>query len=209
VPAARFSPAGATVGSGGISLGDAASATLDALARERLGRRGVRPEGTRSTSARSTIRTGAAGTFEWDPSPLVIEDWSQPEPFETHGGAPRTGLSYHTRAFARTTGRIRLNPTSQLVNLSVGVTGFGFFQQRQYQQFAVPDGPATRSRCVPCPRPRRIHGRGRRLQGRLEGRAGPREGRAIRSLGPSSCRARATGPRSGDCPPARPRRTSR
>ncbi|HMD61132.1 MAG TPA: BatD family protein, partial [Opitutaceae bacterium] len=67
----------------------------------------------------------------------------QPEPFETGGAEPRTGLGYHTRAIARTAGRIRLNPTSQLVNLSVGVTGFGFFQQRQYQQFAVPGSPAT------------------------------------------------------------------
>ncbi|HXQ81510.1 MAG TPA: BatD family protein [Opitutaceae bacterium] len=142
VPVARFSPAGATVGSGGISLSDAATASLVPS-----------PESVWAGEVfdlRYTIEVGAGyypnwlrGTFDWDPSPLIIEDWSQPEPFETGGGEPKTGLAYHTRAVARNVGRIRLNATSQLVNLSVGVTGFGFFQQRQYQQFAVPGGPAT------------------------------------------------------------------
>ncbi len=142
VPLARFSPAGATVGSSGISLGDAATAQL-----------APSPESVWAGEVfdlKYTIDVGTGyypnwgrGTFDWDPSPLVIEDWSQPEPYETRTGDPRTGLAYHTRAFARTAGRIRLNPTSQLVNLSVGVTGFGFFQQRQYQQFSVPDGAAS------------------------------------------------------------------
>ena len=66
-----------------------------------------------------------------------------PPPTSRAGSNPRTGLAYRTRAVARTAGRLRLNPTSQLVNLSVGVSGFGFFQQRQFQQFAVPSLPAT------------------------------------------------------------------
>jgi hypothetical protein len=142
VPAARFSPAGATVGSGGISLGEAAAAGL-AASQESVWAGEV-------FDLKYTIDIGAGyypnwgrGAFEWDPSPLIIEDWSQPEPFETSGGQPRTGLSYHTRAFARASGRIRLSPTTQMVNLSVGVTGFGFFQQRQYQQFAVTGTPPT------------------------------------------------------------------
>jgi len=141
-PAARFSPAGATVGSGGIALSEAAAAALAAS-----------PESVWAGEVfdlKYAIDVGAGyypnwgrGSFAWDPSPLIIEDWSQPEPFETGGGQPRTGLSYHTRAFARTAGRIRLNPTTQMVNLSVGVSGFGFFQQRQYQQFAVTGAPPT------------------------------------------------------------------
>ncbi|MGA2018151.1 MAG: BatD family protein [Opitutaceae bacterium] len=142
VPAARFGPAGATVGASGVSLSDAAQAKLVAA-----------PESVWAGELfdlRYTIDIGAGyypnwerGIFDWDPSPLVIEDWSQPAPFETGGAEPRTGLSYHTRAIARTPGRLRLNPTSQIVSLSVGVTGFGFFQQRQYQQFAVPGAPTT------------------------------------------------------------------
>ena len=141
VPQAQYSPAGATVGLSGVSLGDAAAARLT-----------TSPDSVWAGEVfdvKYSIDVGAGyypnwgrGTFDWDPSPLTVEDWSQPEPFETRGGDPRTGLSYHTRAIARTAGRIRLNPSSQIVNLSVGVTGFGFFQQRQYQQFAVPATPA-------------------------------------------------------------------
>jgi hypothetical protein len=137
VPATHFAAAGATVGSTGISIDEAAEAKLA-------------PNPTSVWAGQIfdlryqiDVATGyypnwGRGAFEWDASPLVIEDWSQPEPFETHNGAGRTGLAYHTRGIAPKPGEIRLNPTNQLISLSVGVAGFGFFQQRQYQQFAVP-----------------------------------------------------------------------
>ncbi len=141
VPLAHYSPTGSTVGSSGVALGDAATARLTPSP-------GSVWEGE-VFDLNYSIDVGAGyypnwgrGTFDWDPSPLVIEDWSQPAPFDSRGSTPRTGLAYRTRAVARTVGRVRLNPTSQLVNLSVGVSGFGFFQQRQYQQFAVPSSPA-------------------------------------------------------------------
>ena len=142
VPAARYQPASATVGSSGASLGDAAKASLTASPASVWAGEVFDLRYTIDASAEFNPSWGR-GVFEWDPSPLVTEDWSQPEPFETGGGAPRTGLSYRTRAVAPAPGLIRLNPTSQLINLSVGVSGFGFFQQRQYQQFAVPDSTAT------------------------------------------------------------------
>jgi hypothetical protein len=142
VPAARFSPTGSTVGSGGVSLGEAASARL-VPSPETVWEGEVFELDYTIDVASGYYPNWGRGTFEWDPSPLVIEDWSQPAPFDARGGNPRTGLAYRTRAIARTVGRLRLNPTSQLVNLSVGVTGFGFFQQRSYQQFAVPSSPAT------------------------------------------------------------------
>ena len=142
VPAAHYNASGATVGSAGISLSEAASAKL-----------WPNPDSVWAGEVfdlRYTIDVATGyypswgrGTFEWEPSPLVAEDWSQPEPFDSHGAEGRTGLAYHTRAMAPTAGRLRLNPTSQLINLSVGVSGFGFFQQRQYQQFAVPDSPVS------------------------------------------------------------------
>lgn len=142
VAAAHFSPAGATVGSTGVALGDAAAARLVAS-----------PDSVWAGEVfelKYTIEVGSGyspswgrGLFEWDPSPLIVEDWSQPEPFNVNDNGPKTGLNYRTRALAPGPGHIRLNPTSQLVNLSVGVTGFGFFQQRQYQQFAVPDTPVA------------------------------------------------------------------
>ncbi len=138
VAAAHYNAAGATVGSTGIALGEAASAKLTPSA-ESVWAGEVFDLKYAIDVAAGYYPSWGRGTFEWDPTPLVTEDWSQPEPFELHDGAARTGLAYHTRAVAPSAGRLRLNPTSQLINLNVGVTGFGFFQQRQYQQFAVPD----------------------------------------------------------------------
>jgi hypothetical protein len=142
VPAAHFAAAGATVGTTGVALGDAATATL-APSPDSVWAGEVFDLKYSIDVAAGYYPSWGRGTFEWDPSPLVTEDWTQPEPYETHDGAPRTGLAYRTRAIAPAAGRVRLNPTSQLISLNVGVTGFGFFQQRQYQQFAVPDSPVS------------------------------------------------------------------
>jgi hypothetical protein len=142
VAAAHFSPTGSTVGSSGVSLGDAANARLSPSS-ESVWEGEVFDINYSIEVDSGYYPNWGRGTFDWDPSPLVVEDWSQPSPFESRGSNPRTGLAYRTRAIARTVGRLRLNPTSQLVNLSVGVSGFGFFQQRQFQQFAVPSTPAT------------------------------------------------------------------
>ncbi len=142
VPAAHFSPSGATLGSTGVTLSDAASSRMTPSSSSVWAGQVFDLAYTIDVAA-GYYPTWGRGIFDWDPSPLVAEDWSQPEPFETQGASPRTGLAYHTRAIAGTAGRIRLKPTSQLINLSVGVTGFGFFQQRQYQQFAVGDTPPT------------------------------------------------------------------
>jgi hypothetical protein len=142
VPAAHFNAAGATVGTTGVSLGDAAAARL-APSSDSVWAGEIFDLKYSIDVAAGYYPSWGRGSFEWDPSPLVAEDWSPPEPFENHDASPRTGLAYHTRAVAPAPGRIRLNPTSQLINLNVGVTGFGFFQQRQYQQFAVPDLPVS------------------------------------------------------------------
>ncbi len=44
VPAAQFAPAGATVGSSGVSLGVGGEGDAGAVAAERVGGRGLRPE---------------------------------------------------------------------------------------------------------------------------------------------------------------------
>ena len=142
VPAAHYASAGATVGSTGVALGDAAAARMETVP-ETVWAGEVFDLRYSIDVADGYYPSWGRGNFDWDPSPLVAEDWSQPEPFTTRSSPPRSGLSYHTRAIAPASGHIRLNPTSQLINLSVGVSGFGFFQQRQYQQFAVPDAPAS------------------------------------------------------------------
>jgi len=142
VPAARFGTANATLGTTGVALGAAVASRMEAA-----------PPSVWAGQVfelKYSIDVGEGyypnwgrGTFEWDASPLVSEDWSQPEPYDTDSNGPRKGLAYRTRAIARTAGRIVLNQPSQLVNLSVGVSGFGFFQQRQYQQFSVTGNAAS------------------------------------------------------------------
>jgi tetratricopeptide (TPR) repeat protein len=137
VPAARFGAGAATVGGTGQSLESAADSRLEA-----------NPEGVWAgevfnldytvEASRNYFPDFGRGVFTWNTDPLLVENWSRPEAFDlTTGGQPKTGLAYHTRAMIRAPGRYELNPISQLVNLNVGVTGFGFFQQRQYQQFSV------------------------------------------------------------------------
>jgi hypothetical protein len=142
VPAAHFGPAGATVGSSGVSLSTAVSARMEASPSSIWAGEVFDLKYSIDVSENYYPNWGQ-GTFEWDANPLVAEDWSQPAPFDTTTDGPRKGLSYHTRAIAPAAGRITLNAPSQLVNLSVGVSGFGFFQQRQYQQFSVSGTPAV------------------------------------------------------------------
>ena len=150
VPAARFEPGGATVGSGGLALESAANSRLEAepssvWAGEVFGL------AYSIQAGRDYYPDFGHGMFDWNPDPLVVEDWSQPEPFEARTGSElQTGLVRHSRAVASKPGRFQLNPVNQLVNLSVGVSGFGFFQQRQYQQFSVTSAaPAIDVRPLP------------------------------------------------------------
>jgi len=141
VAPAHFNPSGATVGSTGVAISDAATARLvPSSASVWAGE--VFTLNYSIDVAASYSPSWGRGVFSWDPAPLVAEDWSLPEPYDNRAGG-RTGLRYHARALAPEPGHIELKPTSQLLALAVGVSGFGFFQQRQYQEFAVPDGPVA------------------------------------------------------------------
>jgi len=136
-PVASYEPGAATVGNTGVSLENAANSRL-AAAPSSVWAGEVFNLTYSLDASRSYFPDFGRGQIEWNGEPLVSEDWSRPDPLDFRAGnEPRTGLSYRTRAIARTPGSIRLNAVSQLINLSVGVTGFGFFQQRQYQQFSI------------------------------------------------------------------------
>jgi tetratricopeptide (TPR) repeat protein len=136
-PVATFDPGAATVGGTGVALDNAAASRLVATPASVWA--GEVFTLTYSLDAsRNYFPDFGRGQIEWNAEPLVAEDWSRPEPLDFRlGNEPRTGLTYRTRAVARTPGSLRLNAVNQLLNLSVGVTGFGFFQQRQYQQYSV------------------------------------------------------------------------
>jgi hypothetical protein len=93
--------------------------------------------------------------IEWNPAPLVVEDWSKFEPSEAiTNGEPRLNVTSRTRAYAKTAGAITLNAANQLVNLQSGSIGFGLFQTPRIEQLSVTsDRPALVVRPLPSPAP--------------------------------------------------------
>ncbi len=79
-----------------------------------------------------------ASAIDWNASPLIVEDWSKPEPYETSlNGEARLNIIYKARAYAKTSGPLTLSPTTQLVNIATGSIGFGLFQQQRVEQLTV------------------------------------------------------------------------
>ena len=141
-PAVTYEAADATVGANGTALENVATASLIPTPASVWAGEVFNLQYTIEVSHSYSPDFGR-GQFAWNAEPLVTEEWSRPEPFNRSGADSRDGLNYRTRAIVRTPGTVRLNPTQQLINLAVGVSGFGFFQQRQYQQFSIPSAITT------------------------------------------------------------------
>ena len=136
VASAHFEAGEATVGTSGLSVDQVASARLSTSPISVWA--GQVFDLAYSIDVDETYFPEFQEGFSWDPAPLAIEDWAEPEKFEARSGATtHEGRAYKTRAVAHASGQLQLSKTHQLVNLRVGVTGFGFFQQRQIQQFAI------------------------------------------------------------------------
>jgi len=75
--------------------------------------------------------------IEWSASPLIVEEWSKPEPGRASANGDAADILYKTRAYAKTPGRVTLNAVQQLVNLQTGSSSFGFFQQPRIEQISV------------------------------------------------------------------------
>ncbi len=142
VPAARFDPGTATVGRSGTSLSDAAAARITVAPASVWA--GEVFELTASVGAARSYYPQFTRGFDWTPDPLIAESWSDPQQVEyTSGGDQHTGFTYRSRALARSPGRFNINAATHIVNLSVGVSGFGFFQQRQYDQYSITSNTPT------------------------------------------------------------------
>ena len=75
---------------------------------------------------------------EWNAAPLIAEEWSKPEPFETTvNNEARLHIIQKTRAYTKTPGPLTLNAANQLVNLQSGSIGFGLFQTPRIEQLSV------------------------------------------------------------------------
>jgi tetratricopeptide (TPR) repeat protein len=79
-----------------------------------------------------------ASNIDWNSAPLVVEDWSKPEPSEVSlNGEARLNITYRARAYAKASGPLSLAPATQLVNIATGSIGFGLFQQQRVEQLSV------------------------------------------------------------------------
>ncbi|QYM77869.1 BatD family protein [Horticoccus luteus] len=91
----------------------------------------------------------------WNAAPLVAEDWANPQPAESIADGERQYvLTYHTRAYAKTAGRVTLEATAQNVNFQTGSVGFGLFQSPRIEQATVASNrPEISVRPLPQPAP--------------------------------------------------------
>ncbi len=94
-----------------------------------------------------------ASHVEWKPSPLLIEDWPQPDMTEVlQNGVRSKRINYRTNALAATPGDIVLQPAAQRVNLTTGTTSFGFFGRPEVDQYTINSEPVTLT-VKPLPQP--------------------------------------------------------
>ena len=93
--------------------------------------------------------------IDWSPAPLVVEEWSKPEPSEiVVNGEAHLNILYRARGYTKSHGAISLNSASQLVNLQTGSVGFGLFQAPRVEQVSVHTDPVLLSvRALPSPAP--------------------------------------------------------
>ncbi len=93
----------------------------------------------------------ANATIDWNPAPLVTEDWSKFEQAEFMvSGEAHIDLVCRTRGYAKTDGHISLNSANQLVNLQSGNVGFGLFSMPRIEQLSVAsDRPTINVRPLP------------------------------------------------------------
>lgn len=96
----------------------------------------------------------------WDPKPLVHEEWAQPEPFNSVvNGDNRANVLYKSRGYIREPGTYTLGAVGQLVNLRVPTSGFSIFQSYQAEQFNITSNrPAVTVRPLPQPAPANFAG---------------------------------------------------
>lgn len=150
VPAVHFVPTAATVGSGGRSLASVAHSTLEPSA-SAVWAGQVFDLDYRLEADGGYYPDVGRGLFDWNAEPLVTEDWAGPKPYHRQDGDTTwVGFDYQTRAMAPRPGTYTLAQARQILHLAVGV--FGFFQQRQYDQFSVTsNAPVLDVRALPAP----------------------------------------------------------
>lgn len=140
VASASYSVGDATVGNSGLSVADISSAKLN-VPKNTFWAGEVFPLAYELSVIKRYFHSPASA-IDWQPAPLVVEDWSKPEPSETMlRGERRFLVTQTTRAYAKQPGTFTLKPAQQLVNLNVGTVGFGLFAQQSVEQRVLATDP--------------------------------------------------------------------
>lgn len=140
VAAASYSVGDATVGNSGLSVTDISSAKLN-VPKNTFWAGEVFPIAYELSVIKRYFHSPASA-IDWQPAPLVVEDWSKPEPSETMlRGERRFLVTQTTRAYAKQPGTFTIKPAQQLVNLNVGTVGFGLFAQQSVEQRVLATDP--------------------------------------------------------------------
>ena len=75
---------------------------------------------------------------EWNPTPLTADEWPKPEVAETTiANDQRVLITYKGRALLKSPGSTTLNAAVQLINITTGSTGFGFFPRQNFEQYSI------------------------------------------------------------------------
>jgi hypothetical protein len=140
VASASYSVGDATVGNSGLSVADISSAKLN-VPKNTFWAGEVFPLAYELSVIKRYFHSPASN-IDWQPAPLVVEDWSKPEPSETMlRGERRFLVTQTTRAYAKQPGTFTIKPAQQLVNLNVGTVGFGLFAQQSVEQRVLATDP--------------------------------------------------------------------
>jgi tetratricopeptide (TPR) repeat protein len=140
IASASYSVGDATVGNSGLALTDVSSAKLNAP-KTTFWAGEVFPLAYELSVIKRYFHSPASN-IDWQPAPLVVEDWSKPEPSETMlKGERRFLVTQTTRAYSKQPGTFTIKPAQQLVNLNVGTVGFGLFAQPSVEQRVLATDP--------------------------------------------------------------------
>jgi hypothetical protein len=140
VAAATYTVGNAPVGNSGLSVDDISSATLTTN-KDTYWAGEVFPVVYNLSVVRRYFHS-LASNIDWQPAPLVAEDWTKPDPSETLVRGERRVISTQsTRAYAKQPGTFSIKPAGQMINLMVGQTGFGIFSQATVEQRQLTTNP--------------------------------------------------------------------
>jgi len=83
-------------------------------------------------------------TFTWDPAPLTVEEWSEPDPSDGMVGTEnRAFYTRRNRAYSPVAKTVAIAPVIQSINLVTGSSGTGAFaQNNSIDEFFLKSAPA-------------------------------------------------------------------